>query len=284
MPSDALSSTTSLTGSRSCAAVASSCTLSSSEPSPVTHTTVASGRATWAPIAAGRPKPIVPSPPEVIQRRGRSKRRRLAAHIWCWPTSVVTIASPLTASSASSAASAALRGGAVGAPAVDPLPPGVEPRRVALVGRRDRGQRALRAADDRHVGGDVLADLGRVDVDVHDLGARGELVERRRSRGRRSARRRRRSGRPRPSPSWRRGVPCMPSIPSHCGSLAGNAPSAISVVVTGAPVSRASAASSAAASACTTPPPAYSTGRRAAASASRGEPDLLAVRACVRGR
>ena len=32
-------------------------------------------------------------------------------------------------------------------------------------------------------------------------------------------------------------VPCMPSIPSHCGSDAGNAPSAISVVVTGAPVS-----------------------------------------------
>ena len=63
------------------------------------------------------------------------------------------------------------------------------------------------------------------------------------------------------------GCPCMPSIPSHCGSLAGNAPSAISVVVTGAPVRRASAVSSAAASAWTTPPPAYSTGRRAAASA-----------------
>ena len=83
-----------LTGSCSWTAVASSCTLSSSEPSPVTHTTAASGHATCAPSAAGRPKPIVPRPPEVIQRRGRSKRSRLAAHIWCWPTSVVTIASP----------------------------------------------------------------------------------------------------------------------------------------------------------------------------------------------
>ena len=51
-------------------------------------------------------------------------------------------------------------------------------------------------------------------------------------------------------------VPCMPSIPSHCGPSAGNAPSAISVVVTGAPVSAASVRSSSDASALTTPPPA----------------------------
>ena len=60
----------------------------------------------------------------------------------------------------------------------------------------------------------------------------------------------------------------MPSIPSHCGSLAGNVPSAISVVVTGICVTCASAVSSAAAPACTTPPPAYRTGRRAAAIAA----------------
>ena len=60
----------------------------------------------------------------------------------------------------------------------------------------------------------------------------------------------------------------MPSIPSQFGSRAGNAPSAISVVVTGAPVAAANARSSSDASAWTTPPPAYNTGRRATAIAS----------------
>ncbi|MNS72823.1 hypothetical protein D3C72_1062430 [compost metagenome] len=36
---------------------------------------------------------MVPAPPEVSQWRGLSKRRYCAAHIWCWPTSVETIAS-----------------------------------------------------------------------------------------------------------------------------------------------------------------------------------------------
>src|SRR5919206_233322 len=34
-----------------------------------------------------------------------------------------------------------------------------------------------RVAHDRDVGGDVLGDLGRVDVDVDELRARGELAE-----------------------------------------------------------------------------------------------------------
>ena len=38
--------------------------------------------------------------------------------------------------------------------------------------RRQRLQDALRVADDRHLDGDVLADLGRVDVDVDDPGIR----------------------------------------------------------------------------------------------------------------
>ena len=41
--------------------------------SPVMHATVASGCAICTPIAAGRPKPMVPSPPELIQRSGSSK-------------------------------------------------------------------------------------------------------------------------------------------------------------------------------------------------------------------
>ena len=35
-----------------------------------------------------------PRPPEVSQRRGESNLMNCAAHIWCWPTSVVTMASP----------------------------------------------------------------------------------------------------------------------------------------------------------------------------------------------
>ena len=42
-------------------------------PSPEMQVTSSSGQATLAPIAAGRPKPIVPRPPELIQRRGLSK-------------------------------------------------------------------------------------------------------------------------------------------------------------------------------------------------------------------
>ena len=57
----------------------------------------------------------------------------------------------------------------------------------------------------------------------------------------------------------------MPSIPSHCGSGAGNAPRPISVQVTGRPSTRASSVSSTDALALITPPPAYSTGRRALA-------------------
>ena len=55
------------------AQVASSCVFIWNEPSPVMQTTVSSGQPTLAPIAAGRPKPIVPRPPELIQRRGLSK-------------------------------------------------------------------------------------------------------------------------------------------------------------------------------------------------------------------
>jgi hypothetical protein len=59
-----------LTGICSVTQVASSCTVMISEPSPARHTTWSSGHATFAPIADGRPKPIVPAPPELIQRRG----------------------------------------------------------------------------------------------------------------------------------------------------------------------------------------------------------------------
>ncbi|MNT99743.1 hypothetical protein D3C72_2426760 [compost metagenome] len=73
--------------------VASSCTFIMKLPSPDTSTTVRSGQANCAPIAAGRPKPMVPSAPLVRWLRGWLKRQCWATHIWCWPTSQAMIAS-----------------------------------------------------------------------------------------------------------------------------------------------------------------------------------------------
>ena len=42
------------------------------EPSPEKQTTLDSGLASAAPIAAGKPKPIVPKEPEVRKERGLS--------------------------------------------------------------------------------------------------------------------------------------------------------------------------------------------------------------------
>jgi hypothetical protein len=61
------------TGICSSTQVANSCTFMISEPSPARQTTSWSGQATFAPIADGRPKPIVPRPPELIHWRGRVK-------------------------------------------------------------------------------------------------------------------------------------------------------------------------------------------------------------------
>ncbi len=86
-----------------------SCPVIWKQPSPSTQTTVASGRAALAPIAAGMPKPIVPRPPEVMKLRGRSQRRYCIAHIWCWPTPVVKTTSSRPAVRACSVSSTCLR-------------------------------------------------------------------------------------------------------------------------------------------------------------------------------
>ncbi len=54
------------------AQVASSWLVIWKHPSPSIAHTVASGQPTLAPIAAGTAKPMVPSPPELIQVRGCS--------------------------------------------------------------------------------------------------------------------------------------------------------------------------------------------------------------------
>ena len=76
-----------LSGSRLRATVWSSWMLVWKPPSPATSTTGRPAEPNDAPIAAGRPKPIEPSPPEVRKRWSGSRSSDWAAHIWCWPTS-----------------------------------------------------------------------------------------------------------------------------------------------------------------------------------------------------
>ena len=67
-------------------------------PSPAILNTVLSGLATLTPIEAPKPNPIVPSPPDDIKVLGVLKLKYWAVHIWCCPTSVVIIKSPLSIS------------------------------------------------------------------------------------------------------------------------------------------------------------------------------------------
>ena len=67
MPSDSLLMIATLIGMPLIAQVASSWLVIWKQPSPSIAHTVASGRPTLAPIAAGTAKPMVPSPPELIQ-------------------------------------------------------------------------------------------------------------------------------------------------------------------------------------------------------------------------
>ena len=117
------------------------------------------------------------------------------------------------------------------------------------------GDGLLGVTDDRHVGLAVLADLGRVDVGVHDQRVAARSVDSwpvTRS-SKRAPRATRRSAFC--SAVTAVTLPCMPGMPRFCGWLSGKAPRAISVVTTGAPVSSASSASSSVAPALSTPPP-----------------------------
>ena len=177
-------------------AVASSWMFIRKLPSPSMSMTSLSGCATFAPIAAGRPKPIVPRPPLVTQCRGRLKRKYCAAHIWCWPTPVVTIVSSSCLRSRRISQSRLIAYcGRIACSGLGELQrlglaPGVDlPQPVGVPPAADRGPRspppaacALRSSSarpqvavDRDVGELVLVDLRLVDVDVDDLAVLGEL-------------------------------------------------------------------------------------------------------------
>ncbi len=202
---------------------------------------------------------MVPAPPELNQVPGFSYLMNCAAHIWCWPTP---------------AAKRVPSGGELADPLDDLL------RGQAAVGRagRSRAGRSCarrRAASTSRCSRPCGRPRGRP-------GRRRSGRRAPRGRRRRSARPRRGSWRSRPgrcrrARSWRSGAkvsswpvtrsskrapsamirsdfcsavtaetsPCMPGMPTCCGWLSGKAPSAISVVVTGAPVSSARMRSSA---------------------------------------
>src|SRR5260370_41576411 len=79
----------------SCFRVASSWIFIWIPPSPATTQTGVPGIPILTPIAAGRAKPMVPSPPEVIWLLGRGPGDGRDGHIWCCAPSVWLNAPPL---------------------------------------------------------------------------------------------------------------------------------------------------------------------------------------------
>ena len=144
-------------------------------PSPATSKTGRSGRAKCAPIAAGKPYPIVPSPPEVIQVRGCLKQKCWAVHIWFCPDfrdddriSLQELTHlPYDILRVKSAIGRAFQG-MVLLPVPDLLKPGfLMP--VLFEHGEHVPQDRLYIADNRHVDTLVLADFSRVDIDMNDL-------------------------------------------------------------------------------------------------------------------
>jgi len=105
-----LSRTTVQTGEPSIATVASSCIVWRKSPSPQIASTWASGRASWAPMAAGSVKPIVLNPPEVMCVLGRRVTQRCLTIPCGSPAPVTTIASSRAAAWTSRTARAIVMG------------------------------------------------------------------------------------------------------------------------------------------------------------------------------
>ncbi len=158
------------------------------EPSPAMSMTRWSGRPTCAPIAAGRPKPIVPRPPEETHVRGSVRCVYWHAHIWFWPTSVqmTRLRSLVMRSIVCTTCSGAMEfslSRVVQRELLAPVVDRAHPRLGLGLGAGlaqlgdEAGEDRLGVAHDRHVDRLVLADLGRVDVDVDDLGLARERRE-----------------------------------------------------------------------------------------------------------
>ena len=181
-------------GIRSTDAVTSSWAVIWKQPSPSMAHTVRSGRPTLAPMAAGIEKPIVPRPPELTHVYGSVNFQYCDDHIWCWPTPDVRIVPSGARVAQLLEAELRLRARRPGSlcsyvSGNCSRQPEMRLRHAdvsACVGAAgeqvldrpdDLAGDVLAVADDRHVGPAHLALLGRVDVDVDDLGLRGEAVD-----------------------------------------------------------------------------------------------------------
>ena len=210
---------------------------------------------------------MVPAPPEVSQRRGRSMARCCAAHIWCWPTSVDTMAS--RPASWARTARISCCGWMV-------VSPGVKARQSAARQRSMRDhQGASRVAGSAGGSNAVSASSTAPQSPASATSTAITLpilpgwisIWILRAPGAKSLSRPvMRSSKRAPTQMIRSAwcmarlastVPCMPSMPRNSGSDAGSAPRPISVSVVGRCQSRASAAkrSQAPSPALISPPP-----------------------------
>src|SRR5688500_14118611 len=81
-----------ITGSLSSTDTASEFSVILNEPSPAISTTGTLGLAALTPLEDGNPTHMVPRPVELKNVPGVITSKWRDAHIWHWPTSVVTIA------------------------------------------------------------------------------------------------------------------------------------------------------------------------------------------------
>ena len=246
---------------------------------------------------------MVPRPPEVIQRFGCSKPKCCAAHIWCWPTSVVMNTSFDCARVSSCRRRIAYCGLMIAPFCMSwvkrrlslPRHSSICRHQAASAARSGTAASACHAAASSAIArpaspmiatstGTVLLMLdGSISIWIFRAPGQNAF-----------SRPVTRSSNRAPIASSTSAsciarlasyVPCMPSMPRNCGSEAGNVPSPIRVLVQGNPVARTKRVSAAEASgpAFTTPPPTYTTGRFASRSKATAR-RICAGSGSVRGR
>ena len=248
-------------------------------PSPsISHTGFLSSKKRCAPIeapmAAGRPKPIVPRPEEDSHECAFSKFRNCEAHIWCWPTSVTQMVdgsaylpSCCTTHCGASVPSvgssyvigyllrqrsiAAHHGFKSGLPC--------SACSFSICGIRSSSTVATSPTIGTSATRFLPISAGSISMWMtRAVGANASSLPVTRS-SKRAPMATSRSER------WMAPVaamvPCMPGMPRFCGCESGMMPRAGSVVTTGAPVTSASFSTCLRASERTAPPPTYSTGR-----------------------
>ena len=213
-------------------------------------------------MAAGRPKPIVPRPPEERKLRGFSCVKNWQDHIWFWPTSVATITSPFVSRSTVARTDCGMI-----APEGDSSQENGSSffhcwhsathaawSALFTCGSRSRSTGLMSPTTGRSQRTLLAIDVGSTSTcTIFACGANSLTLPVTRS----SKRAPIASSTSHASSALLAAIrPCMPIMCSESGSLSGNTPRPMSVVATGMFALCASSASSFTASALRTPPPA----------------------------